>query len=421
MSEGDGGRTRRRFTGSITALWSAVTRRRGVADPQPSYRSLSRRWEGAVLIGRSPSTAPAAVPPPDVDDDAPPVIERRRDGVIATYCAGLLTARIAGPAPAYTLVPARDAAPAAIRGDRVAGQMAIADRARGAARKALECGARFEDGAWTKRLPGDADPDDIVAWGELLIDAARALRDPVPGPATGWRSRPPAVRLRLLVLCHLDGHPQTGAVRSAALRDEEADVRRVAEGLRSKGYLPTLISPPVPPDLRGEMIGRLDHSSRSSALVTALADPDPGAAVAVVPHLAADGVAALAPALVAPHADVRLAAVRALMNAEGDRLTPATDAIGDPDPRVVRAAATVLAWFGGEPHARAMRARAAAEGEGQPLHHMLEEAARVIIERYDRAGRGDQARRSLGYPTAAEERAASRRPASIPPPRDPPE
>lgn len=421
MSEGEGGRTRRRFTGSITALWSAVTRRRGAEAPQPSYRSLSRRWEGAVLIGRSPSMAPAAVPPPDVHDlDAPPVVERRRDGVIATYCAGLLTARIAGPAPPYSLVPARDAAPAAIRGDRVAGQIAIADRARGAARKALEGGARFEEGAWTKRLSGDADPDDIVAWGELLIDAARALRDPVPGPATGWRSRPSAVRLRLLVLCHLDGHPETGAVRSAALRDGDADVRAVAEGLRSKGYLPTLISAPVPADLRGEMIGRLDHSSRSSALVTALADPDPGAAVAVVPHLAADGVAALAPALVAPHADVRLAAVRALMNAEGDRLTPATDAIGDPDPRVVRAAATVLAWFGGEPHARAMRARAAAEGDG-PLHDMLEEAARVIIERYDRAGCGDQARRSLGYPTAAQERATSRRPASIPPPGDPPE
>lgn len=417
MSTGDERPRRRRFTGSITALWSAVTAGRA-SRPQPSYRGLTRRWQGATLVGQSPSMAPAAVPPPDEDGvDALPTIERHRDGVTATYCDGLLTARADGDPPPFSLVPARDAAPSTIRGDRVAGQIAVSDPARGAAIKALDGGALFEHGAWQKRLPGDADPDDVVGWGELLIDASRAMRAPLPSPVECWPHRPPRVRLRLLVLCHFDGHPQTGAVRSLALRDRDDDVRRVAEGLRSKGYLPTLIQAPVPPDLRGEMIGRLDHTSRSSALTAALADPEPGAAVAVVPHLAADGVAALAPALVAPHPDVRLAAVRALMNATGDRLTPATDAIGDPDARVVRAAATVLAWFGGEAHARAMRARAAAAGPDTELNRMLEEAARVIIDRYDRVGRGDHARRSLGYPSLAEER-ASQAPAAAPPPED---
>ncbi len=416
MSTGDERRGRRRFTGSITALWSAVTGRKA-ERPQPSYRGLARRWEGSALIGQSPSMAPAPMPPPDDEAPVAPVVERRRDGIRATYSDEVIEARIDGAAPAFSVIPARDAAPPSIRGDRVAGQIAMSDPARAAARKALEGGALFEQGAWKKRLPGEVDPDAVVAWGELLIDAARALREPVPGPKAVWSQRPASVRLRLLVLCHFDGHPETGAVRSLALRDADDDVRVVAEGLRSKGYLPTLIRPPVPADLRGEMIGRLDHTSRASALVAVLADPDPAAAVAVVPHLATDGVAALAPALMAPHPDVRLAAVRALMNANGDKLTPATDAIGDRDARVVRAAATVLAWFGGETQARAMRARAAAEGPETELHRILEEAARVIIERYDRVGRGDHARRSLGYPSIAEER-ASRAPPGVPPPED---
>lgn len=417
MSNGDERPRRRRFTGSITALWSAVTGRKA-ERPQPSYRSLTRRWEGATLIGQSPSMAPAAIPPPDDDGiDRLPTIERERDGVVASYTDGLLEARIDGPVPGFSLIPARDAAPPSIRGDRVAGQIAMTDPACAAARKALQGGALFEEGRWKKRLPGEADPDAIVAWGELLIDAARDLRAPVPGPVRAWANRPASIRLRLLILCHFDGHPDTGKVRSMALRDADDGVRGVAEGLRSKGYLPTLIRPPVPGDLRGEMIGRLDHTSRATALATVLADPDPGAAVAVVPHLAADGVAALMPALVAPHPDVRVAAVRALMNATGDKLTPATDAINDRDPRVVRAAATVLAWFGGETQARAMRARAAAAGPDTELHRILEEAARVIIERYDRVGRGDHARRSLGYPSIAEER-ASQAPTGVAPPDD---
>lgn len=413
MSGADDGRPSRRLTGSISALWAAVTGRRSEAEARPSASALARRWVGARIVGGTPSAPPAAVPPVDPDAlDAPPVVERRRDGVCATLADGLLCARLEGPPPPFGFVPARDAAPPRIRGDRVAGQIALADPARPAVRAAIADGAVFEEGRWQIRLRGEAarDPDAIIALAERLIDAARALRDPVEPPSTGWLDCPPALRLRLLVLCHLDAHPETGTVRSLAMRDPEPTVRAVADGLRRRGFLPTLISPPVPADLRGEMIGRLEAGSRASALATALADPDPTAAVAVVPHLAADGIAALTPALCAPHADVRLAAVRALMTAPGDRLVPATDAIGDRDPRVVRAAATVLAWFGGEAHARAMRARAAAAAD-PALAEVLEEAARAIIRRYDAAGQGARARANLGYPSAeAEARHAGRAP-----------
>lgn len=362
-------------SGRLTGLWRAITR--SAPPAPPALAAVLHAWPDATHDGER--------------------VERTRDGVVATWSPGEMLV-VTGARPPYDLAPPPAAdAPPIVRGDRVAGWLALTDPDRAAITRALDADASLYHGRW-QAIVDDHDPPALAALGECLLDAAAATACPVPPPGDAPIDRPPADRLRLLVLCHLDGHPDTGPVRSRACRDPDPAVRALAHALARHGILPALIRPPVPADLRAEVIARLSGPARGSALAGVLTDADPTAAVALVPHLAAEGVAALAPALAAPHPAVRRAALEALLRADGgDIIGPATDAIADPHPAVVRAAAIVLAHCGGEPAVRAMRARAVARATPPDLAAHLDRASAVIIRRYDAIGQGAAAREALGW------------------------
>lgn len=367
--------------GAVAQLWGAVARRvRGAPAPPVD-------WAGSVLAAwpeaRRSSTSDR--------------VERSRGGLDALVSPTM--ARVALSADVgFDLAPAPGDRPAIAEGDRITALLVVTDPRRPAVGDALALGARLEDGCWQCPVPPNAEPADLVAIGEALIDAALEVVGPVPQPLVWPAHRPASVRARFLALMHLEGHPDTIRARRAASRDPDPALRAMADGLVERGWIPTLLRDPVPTDLRAEVVERLSGSARRSALAVVVGEGDTDAVIAVLTRLARQRgtMAGITPALAAPDPAVRLAAVQAMAWLTGDRERPAIEALSDLDGRVVWAAARLLGAIGGEPSLRALRGRARSPLTEPPLRQALDDACRRIIARYDKAGYGDQARAIVG-------------------------